>query len=330
MVVQVFPFDHRLPALRRLAPGPTPALAALLTAAAGAPAGTAQRWTSEPVRYRPQRCAVLRHTLHAGRSAERFYVKFHAKDADLEAARRAAALAGSAAGFAVPRPLLELTESRVVVTTEVPGTPFHRVIARGQGIEDAARAVASALVTFHRDTEPPARAFTVADELAELERAAALVRWARPDLHRTVTRLGARVEGDLCDVPACATHQDLKPDHILLGGVRPALIDLDTCAAADPAIDAGKLLARLFGLPYEHAVTRARADRAMRAFAGAYLGAVPPAWRTRLDAHYAVALLKLAASVLRRQVPGWPEVVGALVAEADRALPRRSPRSAAR
>jgi Ser/Thr protein kinase RdoA (MazF antagonist) len=316
MVVQAFPFDRRLPALAPLSGGPGPELAALLCARAGLPAARIDGWTSELVRYRPQRCAVLRWTLTGCGGPHRFYVKLHAKDADLAAARDVPARAG---GFAVSRPLLELPDRRLVAYAEAPGTPFDHVVFRGAGAAEAARVVGGALAALHRDAALPPRRFTAADERADVAQAAALVRWGRPDLERRVRRIQACIGRALRDVPPAFVHGDLKPDHVLLAGGRPALIDLDTRAAADPVLDPGKLLARLFGLALERPAAGPAARAASRALADAYFAAVPRDWRARLEPHYAAALLKLAASLLRRQAPGWPALAGALVAEADRA-----------
>jgi Ser/Thr protein kinase RdoA (MazF antagonist) len=316
MVVQAFPFDRRLPALARLTDGPTPELAALLCARAGLPEARIDGWTSELVRYRPQRCAVLRWTLGDGGRARRFYAKLHAKDADLQAARGLPARAG---GFTVARPLLELPDRRLVGFAEAPGTPFDRLVLRGAGASGAARVVGEALAALHRDAALPERRFTAADQRADFAEAAGLVRWGRPDLDRRVRRIEARVGRALRDVPPAFVHGDLKPDHVLLDGGRPALIDLDTRAAADPVLDPAKLLARLFGLGLERPASASAARAASRALADAYFAAVPREWRARLEPNYAAALLKLAASLLRRQAPGWPALVGALVVEADRA-----------
>jgi hypothetical protein len=105
-------------------------------------------------------------------------------------------------------------------------------------------------------------------------------------------------------------------------------VDLWSCCDADPMLDPAVLLARLFGLPLERPRARAGARVAMRAFGDEYLALVPRAWRSRIDAHYAGALLELAASLFKRQVPGWADAVGALVAEAARALPDRAARTA--
>ena len=317
MVVQAFPFDRRLPALARLSEGPTPELAALLCARAGLPAAGVEGWRSELVRHRPQRCAVLRWTLGDGGGARRFYVKLHAKDADLAAARDLPARAG---GFAVARPLLELADRRLVAYAEAPGTPFDRIVLSGAGVAAAARVVGGALAALHRDTALPERRFTAADARAEVAEAAALVRWGRPDLDRRVRRIEARIARALRDVPPAFVHGDLKPDHVLLDdGRRPVLIDLDLRAAADPVLDPGKLLARVFGLGLERPAAAASAGAAARALADAYFAVVPRDWRARLEPHYAGALLKLGSALLRRQAPGWPALVGAVVAEADRA-----------
>ncbi|MDX6645181.1 MAG: hypothetical protein QOK40_908 [Miltoncostaeaceae bacterium] len=321
MLVQVFPFDRRLPALAELAAGPPASLAALL---ADGPAAR-RSWSCEPVRYRPQLRATLRYTLHDD-PARRFYLKLDpaARGRDPAMVDRARETL-RAAGFAVPRTVAVLPDRGAIVLSEVPGVPFDRLIEGGGPAGPAARAAARALARFNRDATVLGRAFTAADEVASLRRAAAVLAWGGPDLERATQRTIAGIERLLDDALTGPTHRDLKPDHLLIDRGRPGIVDLDSCADADPAIDAATLLARLFGMPFERPGARAAARRAMWAFADEYLALVPRSWRPRIDAHYATALVELAASLVRRQVPGWPRAIAALVAEARAAIDGRLP-----
>jgi Phosphotransferase enzyme family len=320
MAVQVYPFDRRLPAVRLLADGPTPELAAMLARAAGVPAAAPRRWTSELVRYRPELCAVFRHTLDAGGERHRFYVKLYPKNGDLGVERRLAPLGGRIGDFAVPHVVAELPKLNVLALSEVAGTPLDRLLVEGNGVVAAARVVGASLAAFNLEATPPERRFTAADERARLERTQRLLRWARPDLAPAIARVVEPAGAALADGPAYATHGDLKLDHVLLDDGRPALVDMDSCTAGDPVLDPATLLARMFVAPFEQPVGRGTARAAMDAFADAYFAAVPAGWRERVGPHYAGALLEVAVSVFRRQVPGWADAVAALVEEAARAV----------
>jgi hypothetical protein len=320
MAVQVFPFDRRLPALRLLAGGPTPELAAILARAAGVADGRPQRWAGELVRYRPELCAVFRHTLEAGGERHRFYVKVYPRREDLGVERRLAALGGRIGDFAVPHVVTEVPDLNVLALSEVPGTPLDRLLVQGDGVAAAARVVGASLAAFNVEAAPPERRRTAAEDRAGIERSERMLSWARPDLARAIACVAERAGAALTDGPAYATHGDLKLDHVLLDDGRPALVDMDSCAAGDPVLDPATLLARMFAAPLEQPVGRGTARTAMDAFADAYFATVPAGWRERLGPHYAGALLEVGVSLFRRQVPGWAGAVAALVDEAARAV----------
>lgn len=83
MLVQVFPFDRRLPALPILMAGPSPDLERLLLTRFGPGDWQAEAWNIEPIRYRVGARAVLQYAVQArdaatGRRGEkRFYVKVY-------------------------------------------------------------------------------------------------------------------------------------------------------------------------------------------------------------------------------------------------------------
>jgi hypothetical protein len=320
MVVQVYPFDRRLPALPLLADGPTPELAAMLARAAGVERARPHRWSSERVRYRPELCAVFRHTLDAGGALHRFYVKLYSRSGPSPVERRSGPRAGRIGPFAVPRVVAELPELGALALSEVAGTPLDRLLVQGEGVAAAGRVVGAALAAFHLEADPPEQHLTAADERAGIERSQRMLRWARPDLAPAIARIAERAGAALVDVPAFATHGDLKLDHVLLDDERPALVDMDSCRAADPVLDPATLLARMFAAPFEQPVGRGTAQAAMDAFADAYFASVPAAWRERVGPHYAGALLEVGVSLFRRQVPGWADAVAALVDEAARAV----------
>src|SRR5215212_5474788 len=82
MLVQVFPYDHRLPTLPLLAAGPPPELEPVLLDRFEPGDWRVEAWTVEPVRYRDQG-AVLRYTgkgrnaATGGRREKSFYAKVY-------------------------------------------------------------------------------------------------------------------------------------------------------------------------------------------------------------------------------------------------------------
>ncbi len=81
MLVQVFPYDRRLPTLPLLMAGPSPELEPLLLARFGPGDWRTEAWNVEPVRYRAELGATLRFTVEAQDydTISSYYMSFYAK-----------------------------------------------------------------------------------------------------------------------------------------------------------------------------------------------------------------------------------------------------------
>ena len=333
MLVQVFPYDRRLPSLCRIMRRPSPELEPLLLSGFGSGGWHVKHWEIDPVRYRAQLGAVLRYTVHAwdtatGRKAEkRFYVKIYRDEAGertyqlLQALWERAKARGD--NFTVGRPIAYLNDLHALILEEAPGTSLQEILLQGGDTVAVMRKVARALAVFNQDEVATTRRHSPEDEIADLKRAGALLQWACPHLKAEVEAIVSAVVTGLEEVPPGPTHRDLKPDHILLDGDRVVFLDLDSFAGADPVLDPAHLLARLAALPSRFPIPRRRMWTAARAFAEEYFAHVPRAWRSRLPLHYAGATLEAAASFLRNQEPNWSEKMATLVREARDSLAGR-------
>src|SRR5215216_459324 len=159
MLMQVFPYDHRFPALRLLMSGPPPDLEPLLLARFGTGDWRAEAWNVEPVRYRADMRAALRLTVRArdtltGRvERRRFYAKIYRKEEEGERTYQVLrALCNKVsegdAGFTVAKPVAYLGELRTLLQEEVTGTSLLGILRWEedeaiQAMRKAARAVAS-------------------------------------------------------------------------------------------------------------------------------------------------------------------------------------------
>jgi hypothetical protein len=337
MLVQVFPYDHRLPTLPLLAAGPPPELERLLLTRFGPGDWRVEAWNVELVRYRIQGAgmqgAVLRYTAKGrnagtgGRREKSFYAKVYRHEKAEQTYQTLRALWSQAGangeGFTVVRPLAYLSDLRALILEEAPGTPLDEILLRDD-TTGAVRRVAQALAAFNQGEAPATtRRHLLADEVSLLERAGRVLGRACPHLRPEVEFIIKDVLAGLEEVPLRPTHRGLSPDDIFVDGDRTTFIDLDSFAKADPVLDPAHLLARLAAMPALFPIPPERARTAAREFAEEYFAHVPGAWRDRLPFHYAGTLLKAAQGYFRRQAPAWPDKITTLLEEAKASLAGR-------
>jgi phosphotransferase family enzyme len=335
MLVQLFPYDHRLPALKQMMTGPSPEIEALFLAQFGPGSWYTESWNVEPIRYRAGLAVVLQYTIQARdkstgrRSEKRFYAKIYRDERGEEIYRILQALwqKGNVIGehFTVGKPIAYLSESRVLFQEEASGISLQQILIDSQDEEavSAARKVARALASLHLDNIPTARRHLVQDEIAILAMRGKTLQWACPDLKEEIEAVISTVVASLQEVPLKPAHLDLKTDHILLEGYRYALLDFDSFALGDPVLDAAHVLAQIFGMQFRFPVTPYRLRMAADAFADEYFAHVPGEWRSRLRSYYAAAALKVAVGFFRRQEPHWVDKVAVLIEEAQTSLAGR-------
>ena len=168
MLVQVFPYNHRLPTLPLLAAGPPPELEPLLLGRFGPGDWRVQAWNVQPVRYLDQG-VVLRYTARArnaatGRRREKsFYAKVYRHEkagANLPSAarvvepgRRQRRLHRSKASSLSKRP-------RALILEEAPGTPLDEILLGEGDTTGAVRRVARPWQLLIRAMRPRRRGGT--------------------------------------------------------------------------------------------------------------------------------------------------------------------------
>jgi hypothetical protein len=329
MLVQVFPYDRKLGNLRLVLDGALQEVEPLLFAGLDPVRWHTEERTIEPMRYRTELGAALRYTLRARdrltaqEQSRRCYLKVYRNERGAETFRLLQALtdkAGAGAGpYAVVRPLAYLTELRTLALEEARGTALQQILLQGDDSGAALRAVARAVAAFNQEDLPLTERHSVADQIADVRRAASLVRWACPDLRARVEALTAAVVAGLTDVPPAPIHRDLKTDHIFLSGDQVIFIDLDSVVLGDPVRDPAHLVAHITARVGLDALPADEARRAAEVFVDEYFAHVPPAWRRRFQLHRAGALIEVAGGIFKRQEPEWRAKVAAAVALAYRA-----------
>jgi Phosphotransferase enzyme family len=332
MLMQVFPYDRRLPTLPLLIAEPLPELESPLLARFGPGSWRTELWNVEPVRYRAELGAALRLTVQGqddatGKRIERrFYAKVYRDEGQGQQTHKVLRELWSQAGangeaFTVVRPVSYLSDFRALILEEAPGMTLEEILLGESDPNQAVRRAAQALAAFNQGDAPArTREYLLADHEAVLERARRLLEWACPQMRLEVESIIGGVLGGLEEVPLGPTHRDLKPDHIFVDGERTIFIDLDSFAKADPVLDPAYLLARLAAMPALFPIAPERAHAAAREFAEEYFSQVPSKWQERLPFHYAGALVEVAHGFFRRQAPDWPSRIATLLEEARASL----------
>jgi hypothetical protein len=332
MLVQLFPFDRRLPALPVCMRDPSAEIESLLLARFGPGNWQTESWNVEPIRYRAGLAVVLRYTVQASdeatgrREKRRFYLKVYRdeKGGEIYDVLKALYERDNVTGehFTVARPVAYLSDLHALIQEEASGISFQEILLNGQDhqAESMARRVARTLAALHLDHISTTRHHPVQDEVAVLEKIRKTLQWASPHLKEELYTIVNDILRSLGGVRLRPTHLDLKTDHVLLDNNHCTLLDLDSFALADPVLDAAHILAQIVGLKFRPAASHERLRMAAGAFAEEYFNHVPGDWRRRLVPHYAGAALKVAVGFFRRQEPEWPEKVATLIKEAEASL----------
>jgi hypothetical protein len=228
-----------------------------LLAGAGVDAGGAGgRWSATAVRYRPGQRHVLRWE-RDGAHHRAMFAKLYRRGASAQAFRVARRVAdwlertGEPVGAA--RPLAHLPILDVLLYPFVPGRQLAAGLGRGDGAVLAERLVRAGMILRALHDAPaelaeglPTSSFD--DAAKEVHKAAGHIRFLLPATGASLEEVLGRAGKLHARLPAEAdvfTHADYKADHLLAMPGRLTVIDFDTCALADPALDLGKLVADL-------------------------------------------------------------------------------------
>jgi Phosphotransferase enzyme family len=330
MLMQAFPYDHRLPSLPLLMAGPPSEVEPLLLSRFGPGDWQIEAWDIEPVRYLPELKATLRYTARARDRAtnqveeRRFYAKIYNDEEGEQTHLVLQALwdktSAGGMGFIVGKPIAYLSDLRALFQEETPGTSLRSILLQEEDATPVIRKAARALAPLHLGQMDTPRRHSLRKTVIALERSGNFLRRGCPSLKARIETIVDTVATGLEEIPLAPAHRDLRPEHILFDGNRFGLLDLDKFAEADPVLDVANLLARFVAMPFLTELPHDRARIAAWTFAEEYFAHVPEAWHNRLPLHYAGALLQIADYFFRRQIPGLPDKIEALIEEAEGSL----------
>jgi len=281
----------------------------VLSAALASPSGDAPigesapaRLTASITRLKPGRRAMVRYERADGPV---LLGKLGAKGSDRRApdVQRRLHRAGldGRHGVGVPGVAAVLDTPPMWLQQEVSGLPLGRLLDadpdrdldREGRLTDALRRTGRALAALHATPPANERHWTVADELAVLERAVA----GSPQVD--LLELAARRLSSLPPEPPVGLHRDFYFDQVLIAEETVWLVDLDLHACGDPAVDLGNFLAHLSELD----LRRRRAPGFLAPLGEAFLAGyaahrrLPPA--ARVDAYHWVSLARHVAIAKR-------------------------------
>ncbi len=322
MVGTTFPWDRRLPSLPDVVSGRSMDVVAPMLAAMGTPPSALEDVAVETVRYREQLNAVCRYTLttrlEQERREARFFVKAYADDGGARAAATIDALAAatsSRGGAAlVQRPVAYVDRLRTLVLADTPGAPLDRLpLDREHDAAAALARVATALARFGQLHPVLDSRRAPAERVASLERSCLALAHALPERASAVAAARARAASAFGHGPGGATHGDIKLEHVFLAGDDVFLIDLDSCHLGDPLWDLALLQARWWAARDAVEAERARRDWGTHILESAYFSSAPAAAGRHLPSLRTIALIDVAAGVVKRREPEWSIRAGRLV-----------------
>ena len=155
----------------------------------------------------------------------------------------------SDAAVRVPSLVTYVPDWEMLVTENVPGVPLADL--ESSALRDGVCMAARAIAALHRVELDPGRSHTVSDEISLLDgwvRLTGEVAYLPDAVIERTSRAFERVARELASIehaPTALVHRDFYEKQVIIDGDRTVLIDFDTLAHADPAIDLGNFVAHI-------------------------------------------------------------------------------------
>ena len=325
--VEIFPADWRLRHLGRVI---SPTYKRDRIADAAGLHGAGPDLDVALLRYRPHSRAVVLYGLNDGAGNRREIIgKVYRSESKARRAWRAldAIYRETAITPVIPRPLALVEEAALVLMEKTEGRPLPALIENAD-LDEARFALshtADALHAFHAVNPGKLKARRPDKDVEGLMK---LARDAGPEATATLGLAGllaqieARFQKLALPNALSLTHGACKPSAVLIEGGRATFVDLDSCAAGDPARDVAAFASKLRAMALEGAKESlsglanefvelyvARSDdpgisERVRVYEGMFLAGLGlkhlnTSWRGEAGASPAVALIEAARGFLR-------------------------------
>ena len=251
LLVPVFPFDRKLKHLRQMYRNRSPS-----DVLDGLSEGEGQTAFSsiedvELLGYRPERRAVLRFRLRRQKQSHYIIAKLARPEkaaklySMLTHMERVGFHSQSPDGITVPHPVAHLPQG-IVCLEEVSDPSLHDLIESNRFISGCT-STARVLNKLHGVSLPEISPHDIEDELRLLAGLTARTAEVYPQVARPLDEVLSWIENNAPGVPerAVPIHRDFYDKQVLIGHERTTLLDVDTLALGDPALDVGNFLAHL-------------------------------------------------------------------------------------
>jgi len=330
MILQVFPYDRKLPGLQVLKSRFIPDLEKQWINDLGSGNWFVEERSIEPKRWRLGLSAVLKYNISARevvsekRTQKHFYLKVFPRDQSQSSFQLLSELwklrAEGKLPFAIAKPVAYADDIGAIAIEEAPGVTLQDLLAGKDDFHQEAIQLAQALAAFHQTDFPMPRRHLLHDEYQRMERVSMRLEAVCPDLGKDIREILDGVVQNLSDGPLGPAHLDLKTDHIFFHDNCVGLIDFDSCATSDPMLDLALLLARFSKASDLFGISTNRPRIFVHTFLRQYFSNTPSIWSQRLPFYYAWGLLKVATFFFNHLKPEWRNEITNLIGEARESL----------
>jgi len=330
--IQIWPLDAEFPQMTQLS---DPAYLKQALSNASHPVAD---WEVTPVRYRPGERHVLRMRSPGGDIPDPLYAKLYRSP---DGARRAFRIANQvvdwlgehAEGVSGIRPWRWRAEDAVVLYPHAPGVPLSSLLGEpGIQLAGQLQGVGRALRSLHQNPGSLAselKTNTLEQEVRLVDRATQHVQAFLPKVGEEIRQSLQKILELSAELPGetpTFTHSDFKADHLLVNQPENGpvsrneitIIDFDTCAIADPALDVGKFIADLEWWFVQSG--REGVEQVQASFLEGYAPLAPPERLLRARLYQALILIKITARRARLYDRDWARLVTQLVQRAGEIL----------